>query len=177
MTEEWKEIAGYEGDYLISSYGRIKSIKGANSKRVFSQFGAERIMTPINNGRGYLYITLSRNNSRKNHYLHRLVADAFVHKPDGMNYVNHIDYDKTNNHADNLEWCTQKENIMHSLPNMIHKPHKGIANNTSGERYIRKRRGSYEVAIRYLRINKSFTSLEKAIGFRDEAIRMGVVNE
>ena len=70
---------------------------------------------------GYLYVRISNKNNGaiiKHAYVHRLVAEAFCDKSgyehyDGKLQVNHLDFDKTNNCAENLEWCTQKENQKH----------------------------------------------------------------
>lgn len=59
------------------------------------------------NGRGYLFFHLNK----KNLYIHRLVAQLFVPNPNNYNEVNHKDEDKTNNCADNLEWCNREYNI------------------------------------------------------------------
>ena len=127
--EIWKEIPGYDGKYLVSNHGRIKSMwrlrnlyvngHGRSNVRVHK----ERLMNPTDNGNGYLIVSLKSNNNRNSRYVHRLVAELFVENPMDLPVVNHIDYNKKNNHADNLEWCTQRENISHSIPNM-RKPHK-----------------------------------------------------
>lgn len=172
--EIWKDISGYEGDYQISSLGRVKSIKGYYNNRCYGTYGGpEKILSPTDNGQGYLIVFLCKNGVRKNYYVHRLVAEAFVENPNMYTYVNHLDFNKHNNHAENLSWCTQKQNINYSVPNMIHKPHQHPPNRTTGERYIRKRNNSYEVAITYLHFYRYTTSFEQAIKLRDEAIKKG----
>lgn len=57
-----------------------------------------------------------RNDSgRTTHRVHRLVAEAFIPNPNGYEEVNHIDCVRNNNHFDNLEWCTHKYNVHHSI--------------------------------------------------------------
>lgn len=81
----------------------------------------EREMSYTLNNRGYLSVVVRR----KTHMLHRLVAQAFIPKPEGKDFVNHIDGDKTNNHVDNLEWCTIAENNQHARESGLHIQSKG----------------------------------------------------
>ena len=98
--EIWKPVVGYEGLYMVSNWGRVKSIK----------FGKERILKQ-NIRRGYYYVGLSKNGIVKNYYVHRLVATYFVDNPNNKEQVNHKDGVKTNNVYTNLEWVTQEENM------------------------------------------------------------------
>lgn len=96
---EWKQAGGYEGLYEVSSDGQVRRVSGE----------------PVgqwSNDQGYMLVRLSR--PRAMLRVHRLVAMAFVANPEGKPDVNHIDCDRSNNHAENLEWCTQKENLKHS---------------------------------------------------------------
>lgn len=70
----------------------------------------EREMTYTLNNRGYLSVGIMR----KTFMVHRLVAKAFLPKVEGKNFINHKDGNKLNNHVDNLEWCTIKENNQHA---------------------------------------------------------------
>lgn len=159
--EVWKNIAGYEGLYMVSNLGRVKSLEFRNGACVKSR---ERIMTPTDNGNGYKIVGLRRGNHKANHYVHRLVAEAFIPNPKAMNVVNHIDFDKGNNKADNLEWCSQTDNVMHSLVHMvgIRKPRR----TNTGENYITKRRGRYRVIIDKKEYPTSKT-IEEAVALRD----------
>jgi hypothetical protein len=101
--EQWKTIEGYE-DYQVSDLGNIKSFKR----------GKERILKHSTT-HGYLHVILSVNGKQKNRLVHQLVAIAFLnHKPCGHKLViNHKDFNKQNNHVDNLEVVTQRENVNH----------------------------------------------------------------
>lgn len=63
---------------------------------------------------GYLRVELWQNAKGRKFLVHRLVAEAFVPNAEGKPQVNHIDGDKTNNTASNLEWVTQSENQLHA---------------------------------------------------------------
>jgi len=105
--EQWKPIAECNGDYYISSYGRVKSCRCTK----------EKIMKPQTNTRGYLSIGLMINGKQRMQKIHRLVANAFIANPENKPQVNHIDANKLNNCISNLEWVTQQENIQHAYKN------------------------------------------------------------
>ena len=88
--------------YYISSCGKVFGCKG------------EQMKTQISN-RGYERIWLTINGKREHHSVHRLVALNFVPNPEKKLEVNHIDGNKLNNNASNLEWCTRRENAVHSI--------------------------------------------------------------
>jgi hypothetical protein len=105
MNEIWKVIEN-SSKYEVSNLGRIRNIKSKN------------IMKPCIANTGYPMITLQEEDlsikRKKNHLLHRIIAKTFIDNPNNYPFVNHINGDKTNYSVDNLEWCTQKENIHHS---------------------------------------------------------------
>ena len=100
MEEIWKDKKDYEGHYQVSNCGGVKSIK----------FGKERILKPFTDGRGYLFVNLSKNGKVKNFSIHRLVAQTFLDNPNNLPCVNHKDECKTNNNVTNLEFCTYEYN-------------------------------------------------------------------
>ena len=101
MEEIWKDIKGYEGKYQVSNYGIVKSLN-------YRRTGKEQLLKPALQTTGYFSVMLCK--PLKRFQIHRLVAEAFIPNPDNLPQVNHKDEDKTNNHADNLEWCTNKYN-------------------------------------------------------------------
>lgn len=103
MSEEWRDIKGYEGLYQVSNLGRIKSLKYKGGKQ-------ERILDGSINNNGYRVVTFRKDNKRRDYLVHRLVAEVFIPNPNNKPFIDHIDTDRTNNRIDNLRWVTQKEN-------------------------------------------------------------------
>ena len=114
--EIWKDIKGYEGSYQISNRGLVKSLN-------FNHTNKEKILKDKINRKGYRYVTLYCNSKAKYMSIHRLVAEAFILNPNNMPQVNHIDGNKGNNTVENLEWCTEKENVQHAIKTGLLKPY------------------------------------------------------
>lgn len=116
--EIWKDIAGYEGLYRVSSHGNVLSIR------------KNRLLLPHTHNGGYLYVGLSKSKKSKSFSVHRLVAAAFVEGYEDGLVVNHKDESRNNNHYTNLEWLTIKQNILYGNGRLKHsdacsKPVKG----------------------------------------------------
>lgn len=112
--EIWLPICGYEDSYEVSNLGQVRSLDREilNKGKIDKIKG--KILSACKAGEGYLFVGLSKNNKRKLVYVHRLVAAAFLPPSDGP-HVNHLDFDKTNNLATNLEWVTPKQNTDHAI--------------------------------------------------------------
>ena len=110
MEEVWKDVSGVEGKYQVSNLGRVRSLK----------FGKERVLKGGITNKGYLQMPLSLNERVKRYQVHRLVAEAFISNPNNLPCVNHKDGNKTNNKVENLEWCTQKQNVHHAWNTGLH---------------------------------------------------------
>ena len=114
--EIWKDIPEYEGVYQVSNLGRIRSldreITYANRKTGLYK---GRIMKLKMSKYGYVVFHFSVDNKKKAISVHRLVAETFIPNPDNKPCVNHIDCNRANNKVSNLEWCTHKENVQHSI--------------------------------------------------------------
>lgn len=115
-NEEWKDIvfdkkiAEYE-KYKISNYGRILNCKGKEEVLIKDSY--------IN---GYQTLPLKQRINKKStsRYVHKLVAEHFLERGDGV-YVIHLNYDKLNNKVENLKWATKKEKEEHQFSNPEHK--------------------------------------------------------
>lgn len=118
-NEIWVDVKGYENLYLVSNYGRVKSLER------YSRYNNRRYQTKIikchYNTKKYLDVELSNNEFRNRYRIHRLVAEAFIPNPENKPQVNHKDGNKANNHVDNLEWCNNSENQKHAFANGLNK--------------------------------------------------------
>lgn len=103
ITEEWRNVVGYEGLYAVSSWGRIQNLK---NKTIY----------PIDYSKNYYRtVLLMKNFEVKSYPVHRIVAMAFIPNPDNLPVVNHIDGIKCHNNVENLEWVSYKENSEHAI--------------------------------------------------------------
>jgi len=149
FMEEWKDVAGYEGLYRVSTMGRIQ--------------GPRKILRPGADGGGYLAVNLCKNGSQILTKVHRLVAEAFTPNPDQKPEVDHINRDRTDNRVENLQWSTKRENMLNT--HRHDRQQYGI--------YWVKLRSIYEVKFR---VNKQMrhygwhTTIEEATRVRDSAI-------
>ena len=109
MEEEFEFIKGYENLYKISKCGNI-----------YSCF-YKRLMTLQTHEDGYLFVNLIKEGKRKKTYIHRCLALQYIHNPDTLAQIDHIDRNKLNNNLDNLRWVSQTDNRRNRpdyIPNM-----------------------------------------------------------
>lgn len=100
VAEEWRPVAEYEGLYEVSNTGKVRSL-----------FRYKKVLKPVITRSGYCAVELFKDKMGKMKLVHRIVAAAFIPNPNGFPQVNHIDENKHNNCAENLEWCTAKYNM------------------------------------------------------------------
>lgn len=105
IIEEWKPIEGYEGLYEVSNLGRVKSLKANNGKP------RQKIMKQYEHRSGYLQVKLYKEGEMIHCNVHRLVAHAFLGRPNLYTCLKHKDGNVQNNCVDNLEWYTTPHNL------------------------------------------------------------------
>ena len=115
---KWKDIKGYEGLYQVSNLGEVKSLN-------YKGTGKEKILIPYTTKKGYKRIGLCKGGKQKQKQIHRLVAIAFIPNINNYPQVNHIDENKANNCAWNLEWCDNKYNANYGHRNNNIKENHG----------------------------------------------------
>lgn len=121
-NEIWKDIKGYEGWYQVSNQGRVRSLDRTvyfkDGKRSRTYKGK---ILRYKYYHGYQMVNLLRNKEINTVYVHKLVINAFIPKVDGKTWTNHKNGIKSDNRAENLEWCTPSENSIHANKNGLCK--------------------------------------------------------
>ena len=175
-VKKWKKIE-QAPNYEVSNYGEVRNLKTGY------------ILKPIYNY-GYAHVCIKDSNNKFGQKrVHRLVAQAFIPNPLNKSYVNHKDFNRSNNYVDNLEWATRSEINLWSREH-ISKAHMGIkrklltrkkvSNYVSTKKnrelptYIYDIKGYYTFLIRRFEktiVSKSFKELNKAIEYKDNWIK------
>jgi hypothetical protein len=112
-----KPIRGYEGMYEVDNLARVFSVERVktvnDNGRVYDKPIQAKQLRQGMHSKGYKVVTLTKDGVSKTHFVHRLVAEAFIENPNGLPMINHKDEDKTNNLPENLEWCDAYYNVMY----------------------------------------------------------------
>lgn len=167
MTETWKDIPGYEGQYRVSDLGRVKHLP--RPIRFVSKRGneswrktAERILSPNITRNGYTLAHLQVNAVRASPTVHELVLSAFVGpRPNRMD-VNHINGVKADNRLCNLEYVTRTENHKHAVRTGLNKQAMPVAARCDGV-----------LAARYPSMAEAARAVGVTIGSIQYAVRKG----
>ncbi len=118
MIEIWKDIEGYEGFYMASYCGKIKSLdRFVNGNGGSKQFKKGKILKPFLTRKGYPMVDMKINGVGRHISVHILIAKTYVPNPENKPQVNHKDGIKINTAAWNLEWNTNEENMAHAIAN------------------------------------------------------------
>ena len=118
--ETWRDVVGYEGVYEVSDHGRVRSVDRVVNGPKGQMRIKGKVLRPSLSCR-YGRVGLQKNALRKQFFVHRLVAAAFIGPLPNEKQVNHIDGDKLNNQSANLEYVTQSENMQHAYRTGLQK--------------------------------------------------------
>lgn len=154
--EIWKDIPGYEGVYQVSNMGRVKSMEryinapqSGGSRKI-----PTKVLKPTIGNHGYYVVNIGR----KAKTVHSLIAKTFCPNPNGYQMVNHIDENKLNNNAANLEWCDCKYNINFGTGKV------------RSARSRCKQVSQYNTDGKLIKIYESVTEAAKSVGLRKTSI-------
>ena len=138
MIETWKDVVGYEGLYEVSDFGNVRSkprvIHVIRGKDEYDLVKEGKNLKPQPLHHGYVGVWLYggdalKGRNGKQYSVHRLVAKAFCQNPNDYSEVNHINEDKADNRACNLEWCSHIQNSRHGTrPQRIGLAHRNDPN-------------------------------------------------
>ncbi len=174
--ECWKPVRGYENLYEVSNTGQVRSLP----REVPFINGSIRklngkILKPLVNHSGYLYVCLALDGVQKSKFVHRLVAESFISNVDNALEVNHIDGNKHNNCVDNLEWVTHKYNIQHSFATGLHQ--KPLAQHMRDISKLGNRISCEQSSQPVLCINDNLAFVSKNAADRYYGNRLGAISE
>jgi hypothetical protein len=120
MEEIWKDVIGYEGIYMVSSLGRMKSNERVIERKKVGIYVQPETFIAGCEYHGYLKTSLRKDGSKKDKFIHCLVAEAFLGiKPEGME-VCHGDGDRKNNRIENLRYGTRADNVRDAIKHGTH---------------------------------------------------------
>lgn len=152
----WKDIPNFEGLYQASTNGKIRSLY------------KDKILKQEISKNGYCKIMLCKDKKRKLFSVHRLIAKTFLNDYDNNLQVNHKDGNKQNNHIENLEMVTAKENIRHSFKNKLQVPKKGkqhpLYKKYGKENKTSKKVNQYDLKGNFIRTWNSIMDVQRSLG-------------
>ena len=168
--EEWKDIAGFEGLYQVSSEGSVRSIDrivtqiqrgGKEMTRIYRG----KVLVGSSTPQGYKQLNMYRDGIKEHtQSIHRLVADAFIPNPENLPQIDHINRNKTDNKVSNLRWVSAQDNCLN----------RNTTSGVSGEKFITiTKETTFRVKIRDMdaRVyDETFKTLPEAIEARNNYI-------
>lgn len=152
-------IDGYDNKYFITEDGNVFSAK------------SNRFLSKSDNGKGYLFVGLYKSKKTTQHYIHRLVAKAYIANTDKNKQVNHKDGNKSNNNKSNLEWATRHENMNHAVECGLSSRGTKRKNNKTGYVGVHLlKNGKYQANIKV-------GGKSKTIGYFDDAVSCAIARD
>ena len=180
VTKEiWKTViinGEVYNNYMVSNLGNVKSLN-------YNHTGKEKILRLLTNKNNYLRVTLCKDGKHKTCLIHRLVAEAFIPKIEGKEFVDHINGIRDDNRIDNLRWCTNKENSNFDLARKHRSEERkgkyigekcywyGKHHTEETKRKIAKANGKQVLCIELNKIYGSTCEAERETGINSKSIR------
>lgn len=176
-NDEWRDVVGFEGLYVVNRLGVIKGVERLVRNSIYGteRIVPERILVPGDNSRGYMTVNLSKRCIVKRYYVHRIVGEAFIPNDDPATkrHINHKNEIKSDNRAENLEWCTPSYNLNYGSRTEKQKAtckERGLHN-------AEKEICQYTLDGKYITSYCSIVEAAKAVGILEESIRISGKNE
>lgn len=151
MQEIWRDVVWYEWYYQVSSKWRIRRIRNWKIPRF-------RNNKNFLNNKWYSLCVFCVNGKTNTFLVHRIMAQAFIPNPENKLQVNHINWIKSDNIIENLEWCTAQENIRHAWRNGLMNTPK-VKNRDYSQSHLYRKVWKYDLNGNYI---TSYNSLKDA---------------
>lgn len=160
MQEIWKAAKGYEGYLEVSTLGNVRSIDRMitvhDGLRIYEKpvEGKEKVKRK-NVQTGYMQIGVGHS---KHVAVHRLVAETFIPNPKNLPQVNHKNFDRADNRVENLEWCTNGENTLHSMYGKGNACLRPVVSLTTGKQYRSQAEAAKDIGDHQSNVSRSCRS-------------------
>lgn len=161
MEEIWKDIHGYEGMYQVSNLGRIKGLPRDVNNHTGKIRLKERYIKGYPITKGYIQVQLASRPKRVLKLIHVLVAQQFIPNPNNYPQVNHINGIKSDNRAENLEWCNNSMNQIHAYKTGLTNPHGNAWKNRN---YKNLRVAKFTLDGKMIEVYESISAALRSIG-------------
>lgn len=173
--EIWKDVIGYEGMYCISNKGRIKSLPVILKAKGGEYLRPEKLKSKSTHHSGYFVTSLTKYGIGKSIEVHRLIAMAFIPNPENKEEVNHINYNRSDNALENLEWVTIRENISHGRTKIkTHSKYTGVSFNIRSGKWM----AYCAVNSKLIHLGATYkTEEEAAVKYNNKLDEIGIKNK